>query len=256
MDVCFDCAQCGRCCHDLRLTLSLGEARVWAGRGHRVDLLAEAWPWPHADGEHGRDYNDPVMQWRHDTSFAVLMGDVPFRANIRLVAHHKGACPHLLPDMRCGNYAERPRICRIYPLESRPFEAMSPARRLCPPEAWQEGLPVLERAGEPADPQAQTIIAAHRSAMVADVPAKARLCGMLGIAETAFAGEGLAAAEIAPTKLANAIDAALSGEGGCFGQWSIVTNREPTRAMLAGLGCPARLVPQGPGFLSSFADSA
>ena len=111
MDLHFDCTQCGRCCHDLRLTLSVDEARAWAGRGHQVDLLAEGWPWP----DDGDDPEDGMAQWRKATSFPVLVGDVPFRINLRLVARHDGPCPHLLPDMRCGNYEARPRICRIYP---------------------------------------------------------------------------------------------------------------------------------------------
>lgn len=249
MDVCFDCTQCGRCCHDLRLTLSVAEARVWAGNGHRVDLLVEAWAWP----------DDPVaddaaMQWRRDTSFAVLVGDVPFRVNLRLVASHVGACPHLLPDMRCGNYEARPRICRIYPLESRPFEVMVPERRLCPPEAWEAGLPVLERDGAPADAGAAAIVAAHRAAMVADVPLKARLVSVMGFAEAAMAGEGLVVCKVSPAVLVEALDVAERGAPEEPLLWTVVTNRETTRAMLAELECPVRLVEAGERYLAAFAD--
>lgn len=253
MEITFDCTQCGRCCHDLRLTLSVAEARVWAGRGHRVDLLVEGWPWPETDSADG-DPDDPVMQWRRATSFPVSVGDVPFRVNVRLVARHEGACPHLLPDMRCGNYEERPRICRIYPLESRPFEAMVPARRLCPPEAWGPGLPVLERDGLAADFEAGQIIAAHRAAMVADVAVKERLVRVIGWVETAMAGEGLAICEIAPEVLLEALDVAELGAPTGDVSWGILTNRESTRAMLAELDCPVRLVATGHGFLGSFGD--
>ncbi|OYX60488.1 MAG: hypothetical protein B7Y89_16225 [Novosphingobium sp. 32-60-15] len=250
MEIAFDCTQCGRCCHNLRLTLSVAEARVWAARGHQVDLLAEGWPWP--DAEIHPD--DAVAQWRLATSFPVTVGDVPFRVNLRLVARHDGACPHLLPDMRCGNYEARPRICGIYPLESRPFEAMEPARRLCPPEAWDAGLPVLERDGVPADAGAAAIVEAHRAAMIADVAVKERLVRAIGWAEMAMAGEGLAVREIAPDALVAALDAV---ERGCVVEalpWSIVTNRETTRAILAELECPARLVVAGDGFLAAFGD--
>lgn len=182
------------------------------------------------------------------------VGDVPFRINLRLVARHAGACPHLLPDMRCGNYEARPRICRIYPLESRPFEAMVPERRLCPPEAWGEGLPVLERDGVAADAEASRIVEAHRAAMVADVAVKERLVRVIGWAETAMAGEGLAVCEIAPEVLLEALDVAERGAPDGAVAWGIVTNRESTRAMLADLECPARLVAAGYGFLGSFAD--
>lgn len=261
MEVCFDCTQCGRCCHDLRLTLSFAEARVWAGNGHRVELLAEAWPWPDTGNA-----ADPALNWRRETSFAAHVGDVPFRITLRLVARHAGPCPHLMPDMRCGNYAARPRICRIYPLESRPFEAMQPERRLCPPEAWMPGLPVLARGGEPARADARAIIAAHRQAMVDDVAIKAALAAVLGFAEAAMAGEGLAVCDVAPDALLAAMDRALAQDAAVApdapntggpqgpGAWSIVTNRETTRAMLAELGCPARLVAAGFGFLPAFAD--
>lgn len=251
MDLHFDCTQCGRCCHDLRLTLSIDEARAWAGRGHQVDLLAEGWPWP----DNG-DPHDAPLQWRKATSFPVLVGDVPFRINLRLVARHVGPCPHLLPDMRCGNYEERPRICRIYPLESRPFEAVSPALRKCPPEAWQETLPLLERDGRPADAEANALLAAHRQAMIDDVPLKARLASALGFADTAFAGEGLAVCEIAPLALLTALEEAACELWDEPRQWTIVTNRQSTAQMLDDLDCPARLVSAGPAFLPAFADES
>lgn len=249
MDLHFDCTQCGRCCHDLRLTLSVDEARAWAGRGHQVDLLAEGWPWPD-DG----DPDDGVTRWRGATSFPVLVGEVPFRINLRLVARHAGPCPHLQPDMRCGNYEARPRICRIYPLESRPFERVSPSRRKCPPQAWGDELPVLERNGEPADAEAQALLAAHRQAMIVDVPLKARLASALGFTDTAFAGEGMAVCEIAPKSLLTALEEAECSLWDAPQHWTIVTNRQSTAQMLGDLDCPVRLVPAGPAFLQAFAD--
>lgn len=249
MDISFDCTQCGRCCHDLRLTLSVAEAQAWAGRGHRVDLLAEAWPWADDAGA-----DDPVMQWRAATSFATSVGDVPFRINLRLVAHHDGPCPHLLPDMRCGNYQHRPRICRIYPLESRPFEAMIPARRKCPPEAWAPGLPVIERDGVAVNAEAAMVLAAHRAAQVADVITKAHIAAVLGFADAALAGEGLAVCEVAPAALLEAIEAAEALDDLPDQHWTIVTNRATTHAMLVDLDCPVRLAPAGQGYLASFED--
>lgn len=249
MNLHFDCTQCGRCCHNLRLTLSVEEARVWATNGHQVDVLAEGWAWPD-----DADDADPAIQWRKATTFPAMVGDVPFRINLRLVARHEGPCPHLLPDMRCGNYENRPRICCIYPLESRPFEAMTPEKRLCPPEAWYRDLPVLERDGEPANAQTARILADHRQTMTDDVPLKARLAAALGFAETALAGEGLANCEPSPTTLLAALAIAEQTKIAPRPNWSIVTNRETTRAMLADLDCPVRLVATGYGFLSAFAD--
>ncbi|WP_292626473.1 YkgJ family cysteine cluster protein [Novosphingobium sp. 17-62-19] len=249
MEIPFDCTQCGRCCHDLRLTLSVEEARAWATNGHQVDLLAEGWAWTDYANE-----ADPAIAWRKATTFSAMVGDVPFRINLRLVARYEGPCPHLLPDMRCGNYEARPRICRIYPLESRPFEAMTPEKRRCPPEAWGKGLPVLERNGEPAETEPRAILSQHRQTMVDDVPRKAQLAAALGFTEAALAGEGLATCEASPTTLLAALEIADQSRTAPRPNWSIVTNRETTRAMLADLDCPARLVATGYGFLSAFAD--
>ncbi|OYZ26096.1 MAG: hypothetical protein B7Y31_13680 [Novosphingobium sp. 16-62-11] len=156
--------------------------------------------------------------------------------------------------MRCGNYEARPRICRIYPLEARPFEAMTPEKRLCPPEAWGRDLPVLERDGEPAELQTADILSQHRQAMIDDVPFKARLAATLGFAEAALAGEGLATCEPSPTTLLAALAISEQTKTAHRPNWSIITNRETTRAMLADLDCPVRLVATGYGFLSAFAD--
>ncbi|MDP3549009.1 MAG: hypothetical protein Q8R81_01290 [Novosphingobium sp.] len=161
---------------------------------------------------------------------------------------------HKSRSSRPTNYAARPRICRIYPLESRPFEAMTPAKRRCPPEAWAPGLPVLERNGEPADAQTATILGQHRQAMIDDVPAKARLAAALDFTEAALAGEGLATCEPSPTTLLAALEIADRSTIAPRPNWSIVTNRETTRAMLADLDCPVRLVATGYGFVSAFAD--
>ncbi|MFY7837734.1 MAG: YkgJ family cysteine cluster protein [Novosphingobium sp.] len=249
MEITFDCTQCGRCCHDLRLTLSVDEAQVWAANGHQVDLLAEGWAW--ADDA---DETDPAIQWRKATTIPAMVGEVPFRINLRLVARHEGPCPHLLPDMRCGNYKARPRICRIYPLESRPFEAMTPEKRRCPPEAWAANLPVLERDGGAAAPEIRTILTEHRRAMIDDVNTKARLAAALDFTEAALAGEGLATCAPSPSEFLAALDLAQAGKVAAHERWRIITNRETTRAMLADLDCPVRLVATGYGFLSAFAD--
>jgi hypothetical protein len=44
LDIHFDCTQCGRCCHNLKLPLSVDEAKRWAKNGHEVQLLIEATP--------------------------------------------------------------------------------------------------------------------------------------------------------------------------------------------------------------------
>jgi Fe-S-cluster containining protein len=247
--ICFDCTQCGRCCHDLRLTLSLDEAIVWAGNGHQVQLLCEAIPWP----------RDPLpdefeLASRRDTSFAAEIGGMPFRIHVMLVAYHQGACPHLQADMRCGNYANRPRICRIYPLESRPFTPMAPATRKCPDEAWTAKAPVLLEDGVIADRAAQEIVAAHRQARIDDTAALEAACAQLDISDAAFAGDGLAVHAPNPAILADSLGRARAASHALpgIGHWEIVTNRQATLELLREAQCPARLVSSAAAFLGSF----
>lgn len=251
MTIHFDCTQCGKCCQDLRLTLSVDEAIVWAGRGHEVQLLTEALPWA---GE--PDPADARARYQRDRSFAVMSGAAPFRISVVPVAYHAGPCPHLQPDMRCSNYAERPRICRIHPLEARPFIPLRPENRHCPPEAWAPEFPVLERNGEIADPEAARIVTEHRQAAADDVPVLAAACAALGLSTAAFANEGFAVHAIAPLTLAEALRAARDAAPlpDDPQPWTIVTNRRSTWTMLTDAECEAALVQQGAGYLGSFPD--
>lgn len=253
MTIHFDCTQCGKCCHNLRLTLSVDEAITWAGRGHAVQILAEALPWP-ADPEP----ETPQSVYDKARSFPGTSGDIPVRIAIALVAYHDGPCPHLQPDMRCGNYEARPRICRIYPLERRPLTAWTPQDRLCPPEAWDDDLPVLVRDGEIADPEAISIIEAHRRVALEDVPDLAAACEALGVDKAAFANEGLAVHAPDPLLLAETLQS-VHGSAPCptaARSWTILTNRGQTLSLLQEAGCLAELVTQGPDYLGSFADEA
>jgi hypothetical protein len=45
-DINFQSTMCGRCRHDLRVPVTLAEARQWLERGGHVDVLCEAIPWP------------------------------------------------------------------------------------------------------------------------------------------------------------------------------------------------------------------
>lgn len=251
-DLHFSCTACGRCCHDLRLTLSAAEALAWAGNGDAVQVLVEALP---GDAEPAAGEGSE-RAFDRARGFAGASGDVPFRIVATLVAHHAGPCPHLRPDMLCGNYEARPRICRIYPLHRRPGVALDPSERLCPPEAWDPGQPLLVRDGEAAEAGDAAIIAAHRAEAVADAPVLRAACAALGITTAAFAGEGLAVHRPAAVDLVAALQAAAraDGAGGAASDWTLLTNRRATRDMLAGAGCSTRLVAQGEAYLGSFSD--
>ncbi len=252
MDLCFECTQCGACCHGLRLTLSADEAITWAENGHVVEILTEVLPTQPAD-----DGQDAQARYDMARSFPALSGTMPIRIAVVLVAFHEGACPHLQPDMRCGNYPNRPRICRIYPLESRPFARLLPERKLCPPEAWNADRPLLLKGDRIADIGQAAIVADHRRTLIEDVPVVADACAALGINAAAFSGEGFAAHHPAGPALAAALRRAktAAGNGPAPQQWTIATNREATRSMLTEAGCTAALTRRGETYLGSFADA-
>lgn len=252
MDIHFDCTQCGRCCHDLKLPLSIDEAQKWAGNGHQVDLLIEAAP----------SFDEPAEgspeRYRYDRSFPGTSGTVPIRISMILVASFTGACPHLRADRLCGNYEERPRVCRIYPAEVNPQAQLQPSQKACPPEAWLPDLPVLARDGALRDPTLSALIEDHRSAARSDVPAKLRVCAMLGIRSAAFANEGYAVFSPRPDDLRRALEPPQdeAAAGSAQGPWDLVTNRRQTATMLESVEASVRMTRQGDGYIAFFDDDA
>lgn len=251
MDIHFECTQCGKCCHGLRLTLSVDEAIAWAEHGGTVQVLTEALPWSEGHAE-----ADAQAEYQRARSFPATSGEAMIRIAAILVAFHPGPCPHLRSDMRCGNYAARPRICRIYPLQSRPFMSLSVERRLCPPDAWTSEHPLLMVGDMIADPESAEIVAEHRQALVDDVRVVSASCSVLGITDAAFANEGLAV----HTPGASAIVAALRSAKDApsiaprLNNWTVVTNRRSTLAILDAAGCTASLIPRGDDYLGSLSD--
>ena len=253
MDLHFECTQCGKCCHGLRLTLSVDEAIAWAGNGHCVQILTEALPC------HAGDAGDTALAgYDKARSFPAVSGEMPLRIAAVLVAFHENACPHLRPDMRCGNYAARPRICRIYPLESRPFMNVSPERRLCPPEAWASSHPRLLRGDTIADLDSAKIVAEHRRTLTDDVAVVAAACAALNISEAAFANEGFAVHQPTGRCLSAELKRAKNAQGNTqtLKPWTIVTNRESTRSLLVEAGCITSTTRRGKNYLGSFPDEA
>jgi Fe-S-cluster containining protein len=246
----FDCTQCGRCCHNLKLPLSVDEAIRWAGNGHQVRLLVEAAP----------DFEEPTTdapeRFRFDRSFAAMSGTIPIRVSVILVATFEGACPHLGPDMRCGNYDARPRVCRIYPAEISPNVALAPANKACPPEAWSDNQPILMREGAPADRDLAALIEGHRSATMADVKAKSHACLALGITMAAFTNEGYAVHSPEPARLVDVLTANRSQVAAIdeHRQWSFLTNRHTTLSMLQGVEAQSAKTGSGAGYIGFFDD--
>ncbi|MEK6291225.1 MAG: YkgJ family cysteine cluster protein [Paraburkholderia tropica] len=241
----FSCTMCGHCCHDLHIPLSLAEARVWLRDGGDVQLFCEALPWldePPAD--------DGYAAYKRARSFAAMSGTLPVRIVPMVVAAFDGPCPNLLPDLRCGAYDHRPRVCRIYPAEVNPFVPFAPSAKGCPPPAWESRYPVFEIGGRYVDETVQADIALRRHSDVADVPAKRALCDELGVRMAALGNEGFvivkpgseamdaaiaAALDAANASMQNAAQSALQAadafEPGV--SWTLISNRQATRDALA-----------------------
>ena len=183
----FECTMCGKCCHDLKLPLSVAEATAWLERGSNIQILCEAVPWP----EEPAADNAPA-QHKRGRSFAASSGELPLRVVVILVGAFTGACPHLGADLRCGIYETRPRVCRIYPAEINPFVTLAPEQKLCPPEAWTPERPVLAIDQKIVDATTFELIQQSRQTDMADTAAKALLCAYLDIDTAALANEGLA----------------------------------------------------------------
>jgi Fe-S-cluster containining protein len=250
VDIHFDCTQCGRCCHNLKLPLSVDEAIRWAGNGHPVQILVEAAP----------AFEEPAAgspeRFRFDRSFPAMSGTIPIRVGVILAASFEGACPHLGPDMLCGDYEARPRVCRIYPAEVSPNIELAPAAKACPPEAWSDDHPVLLRGGIATDPALASLIEGHRAATLADVDAKARVCDALGINATAFLNEGYAVHSPEPALLVESLamtrlDGTSIDDGA---QWRFATNRGATLAMLDLVEARAAKTASGADYIGFFDD--
>lgn len=225
MDVRFTCVGCGRCCHDLRLPLSVDEAIGWIERGGTVEILCDASPLL-------IEQNDPQMRYRSERAVPATSGALPIGVSLTLVATFAGACPHLQADLRCGAYDRRPEACRIYPAELRPGLEINPAAKQCPPEAWG---PDGDRF---ADPETAAAVDRARAAGLADVEAKARLAALLGLDRAALANEGLVVWRSDPDVLLAALYRAQEyrpqGDAPAPGTtWTFVSGRQSTLDLIA-----------------------
>jgi Fe-S-cluster containining protein len=224
MEIHFGCTQCGKCCRDTKVPLTVSEAIKWLNRGDEVQLLCEASPWPEALDREAR-----AAHFKR-RSFPVMSGSMPTRVVILLVANIVGACPNLLPNMRCGIYGERPLVCRIYPAEINPFVALERANKACPPEAWAQNLPVLQRGDVLVDEVMRHDIDMSRAADILEVQIKYRLCLALNLADTALVHEAaLVFSPSAKTLLsALALATATDSHQEAAAQWRFVSDKGET----------------------------
>ena len=223
MDIDFHCTKCAKCCHDLRLPLTVAEAVEWLSRGDTVEVLCEIVPWPD-----GQDLAHAEIVAKQSRTFAALSGMLPVRVGVVLAASHSGPCPNLLPNGECGIYGERPSVCRIYPAEANPFVTLHKAAKACPDDAWDaSGAPLL-RNGLLVDASLREAIAVRRQCDVDDVETKRRLCAVLGLEMGAVWNEGFLSYKPHGAALLSAISRAARHDvvfDGSGIEWTFVSPR-------------------------------
>ncbi len=229
----FDCTGCGKCCTDLRLPLTFPEAVLWIERGGQVDLLCEALPWPVEPAA-----DNAYAAYKRRRTFAASSGELPIRVGMTLAATFSGPCPNLGKDLRCGIYAQRPLVCRVYPAEINPFFALKPEFKLCPQEAWQAPTP-FALDGVLVDAVTRDAIDASRRADEGSVEMKRALCERLGLDQAAVANEGFVIVTPERTRLLEALievqnDACAPDTS--ERSWTFVSNRRATVDTLIQVG--------------------
>ena len=229
----FECTQCGKCCRDLKLPLTVPEAQAWLRDGHDVQLICDAVPWPQEPAP-----EDRKAAHRGRRSFAAMSGSMPTRVVAVLAANLAGACPNLQADLRCGIYERRPLVCRIYPAEINPFVKLDPAQKACPPEAWTTDHPLLQRDGRLVDGLVRRNIEQSRDTDVRNAEVKRRLCAALRLECAALADEGFVVYSPERLLLQAALERAVSGldTEPAAASWRFVSNRSETIDSLAAQG--------------------
>lgn len=224
MNIDFNCTMCGKCCHDLRLPLTVAEAITWLRQGHHVQLFLEAIPWPEEPAD-----DNLIAAHKRRRSFPASSGSLPIRVVAVIVAAFDGPCPNLKEDMRCGAYERRPLVCRVYPAEINPFIPLNPEQKACPPEAWIHATSPLLRQGKIVDARIAALIAESRDTDAADVKAKAALCEALGITSAALGNEGFVVHSPDASALLSALESAQATVAPVRpASWRFVSNRSAT----------------------------
>ncbi len=186
-DLDFHCTQCGRCCEELWLPLSIAEATTWISDGNPVAVFCQAIPWP---DEPAQD-NLPAL-YKRERSSAAMAGNLPVRVLVSLAAPQGNHCPNLQADKRCAIYARRPSVCQAYPAEPNPLLQLLPQQRRCPPECWQAGGEPLIREGEYVDAGLSNLLSDVGGRAITEAAPLQRLCAALEIHVAALANEGFA----------------------------------------------------------------
>lgn len=236
----FSCTSCGRCCHGLRLALSVAEAMAWTRRGGLVEILCHAAP-DLGVAAAGAAWADDAEDYRRGRWFAAQSGSLAIRVQLILAARFEGACPNLLPDMRCDIYDQRPNVCRTYPAEIMPGRSFASADRLCPPEAWSDRQPLFRRDdGTIADRTTRDAIADARLAGPRDLGIRRALATWIGLDRAALENEGYAVWTMPPAALTQALlvaeRLAQAPDHADPGEWRFLSLRPQTVATIKSVG--------------------
>lgn len=235
-DLNFSCVSCGKCCHDLRLPLTWQEAIDWLSREGTVELMCEALPWLEEP-----DPSNLQAQHKRRRSFPAMSGNLPIRVVVVLTAVYTGACPNLDAEFRCRIYEIRPHVCRIYPAEINPFITLSPANKICPPEAWTSPVPLM-RGETVVDDEVRTHIALSRRDDEHEASSKQVLCALLGIGSAGLSSEGFAVHAPPANDLLKALRAGLQDvDQENVPSWTVVSNQANTVNALTSAGADADL---------------
>ena len=232
MKVHFHCTQCGACCRDNKIPLTVTEAIQWLRRGDSVQLLCEGSPWP--------DSLDREPRARHfkRRSFAAMSGSMPTRVVAVLLANVVGPCPNLLPNNGCEIYEDRPLTCRIYPAEVNPLIVFKRENKACPPEAWTRNPSGSVRVTYLRDEDTLSAIQSSHDADASEADIKRRLCVALNLMDTALVHE--AALLYSPTAeaLLSGLVSAMSADfpDAPAAQWRFISDQAQSLANLANSG--------------------
>jgi Fe-S-cluster containining protein len=237
-DTHFGCTLCGNCCRNLKIPLTAAESVDWLRSGHPVQVICEATPWPVEPPA-----DDQKSAHRRRRSFAAVSGSLPIRVVVILAARIDGACPNLLPDLRCGIYQQRPLVCKIYPAEINPFVQLEPRNKACPPEAWAAHHPLLQRNGAVMDEAVRRDVQSSRDTDEMDIPVKLRLCKVLDVSDTALAAEGFVVYSPAIAALLGALSQAMAATDAApdLNPWRFLSNQSGTVESLLTDGAIAAL---------------
>lgn len=229
MKVRFHCTQCGACCRDTKIPLTVAEAIQWLLRGDSVQLLCEGSPWPASLDR------EPRARHFKRRSFAATSGSMPTRVVAVLLANVVGPCANLLANNGCGIYEDRPLTCRIYPAEINPLIVFKRENKACPPEAWGRNPSGSVRSTYVRDEETLSAIQSSHDADEGEADIKRRLCFALNVVDTALVHEAALLYSPSAEALMSGLVSAMSADSPAAppAQWRFVSDQAQSLASLA-----------------------